>query len=239
MAKRTRRPAAAGSTASVEPIAPRVGDDLTEVTDPDRLIDDPQWSQLHVTADLTERRPDPALRRIDIEGCRLAGTRLASVDLEGGRLIDTVLVDCDLSGALLHGAALTRVHLVNCRLSGLVLDAARLRDVRFTDCRADQLSMRMAVAERVTFERVRLAAADLYQAQLSGCRLFDCDLTGAEVSNIALDDVRFHGSLLDGLRGVQHLRNATIDPLQRHAIAEALLVAHRIEVDDEREPVRP
>lgn len=218
---------------SPTPIDPRVQGALTPVTDVDELVGDSHWSRIEVTADLIGDTFD----KVDISECRVIGSRLVRLDLEGARIRDTILQDCDLSGTSLQDAVLTRVAFVNCRMSGLILGAARLRDVRMTDCKADQMSLRMVSAERLTCERVLLTAADFYQATLTLTRMFDCDLSEAEFSRATLDDVRLHGSNLAALRGIEHVRGATIDREQMHDFATALLAAHRIIVDDEREPV--
>ena len=199
--------------------------------DDSELIDDQHWNKLRVTSDLTGRRLD----LIEISECRLAGARLSRLDLDGVRIRDTAFEDCDLSGVLMQDAALTRVTFVNCRLSGLILNSSRLRDVRISDCKADQLSLRMGTAERLWCERVQLANADLYQAQLTLTRLLDCDLTDGEFSNVRFDDVYLHGSRLDAIRGVEYMRGATIDSDQMHDFAAALLAAHRVTVTDERD----
>lgn len=214
---------------SAVPFEPRV-DELPSPTDLDDLLDEQQWHQVRITADCTAARLD----LIEVSETRFVGSRLSGLDLDGLRIRDTVFEDCELSGVSMHGSALTRVTFTNCRLSGLVLNASTVRDVRITECKADQLALRMATTERLWCERVLLPAADLYEAQLVLTRFFDCDLTDAELSNVHLDDVHLHGSVLDAVRGVEHLRGATIDSDQMHVVAAALLAAHRIVVTDER-----
>ncbi|MEO6125057.1 MAG: pentapeptide repeat-containing protein [Ilumatobacteraceae bacterium] len=215
---------------SAIPFEPRI-DDLPAVTDSADLIDEQHWNKLRVTADLSAQRFD----LIEITECRIVGARLSRLDLDGVRIRDTVFEDCDLAGALMQDAALTRVVFSNCRLSGLILNSSRLRDVRITDCKADQLSLRMGSAERLWCERVLLQNVDLYQSQLVLTRLFDCDLTNGEFSNVRFDDVQLHGSRLDAVRGVEHMRGATIDADQMHDFAAALLAAHRVTVTDQRD----
>jgi len=134
-------------------------------------------------------------------------------------------------------AVLTRVELRNCRLSGALLTSAKLRDVSIVECRADFLNMRMTTSERVTFERTMLPDADFYGARLEMCRLFDCDLTSVEFSKATFLDTRLHGSDLSSLRGIENVRGVTIDPDQVHDFTLALLAAHNVIIDAEREPI--
>jgi uncharacterized protein YjbI with pentapeptide repeats len=221
------------SDVTAAPAAPKVGDDLS-AADRDLLLDDPEWVQLRISADLTGE----VIRRLDIAECRISNARFVGCDLQGARLVDVVLSGCDLSGALLQDAVLTRVELRDCRLSGLVLNGSKLRDVNIVDCRADSLGLRAVVAERLTCQGVLMPMSDLASANLKVTRVFDCDLTGSDISNLVCDDVRLHGSTLAGLRGVSSLRNVVIDPDQMHDLAIGLFAAHKVELDPERERAR-
>ena len=227
----TKRPVAAAKQVSPRPVAPRLGDELAEPTLAE-LLDDDQWNGASIAHDLSGQR----LRRLDISECRLIGCRLTGADLEGARLLDVELVDCELSGTSLVDAVLKRVELRNCRLSGALLTSAKLRDVLVVECRADFLNLRMSVDERVTFERTMLADADFYGARLETCRLFDCDLSSVEFSTASFVDTRLHGSDLSSLRGIENVRGVTIDPDQVHDFTLALLAAHNVAIEAEREP---
>ena len=228
----SRRAAAPGKQVSARPAAPRVADGLAEPTLAE-LLDDDQWNGATISHDLSGQR----LRRLDVSECRFTGCRLTGADLEGARLIDVELVDCELSGTSLVDAVLKRVELRNCRLSGALLTGAKLRDVLVVECRADFLNMRMSVDERVTFERTMLPDADFYGARLETCRMFDCDLSSVEFSTATFVDTRLHGSDLSSLRGIENVRGVTIDPDQVHDFTLALLAAHNVTVDAEREPL--
>ena len=219
--------------ATATPVAPKVGDGLS-VADRDALLDDPEWARLQVGADLTGE----VIRHLDIAECRMTNARFVGCDLQGARLVDVVLTGCDLSGALLQDAVLTRVEMRDCRLSGLVLNGSKLRDVNIVDCRADSLGLRAVAAERLTCQGILMPTSDLASANLKATRVFDCDLTGSDISNLVCDDVRLHGSTLAGLRGVSSLRNVAIDPEQMLDIAANFLAAHNIELDPERERTR-
>jgi hypothetical protein len=213
-------------------IAPKVGGDLTDARTIDEIDDPRHWEAVRLTTDVGGGAVDV----VEISECRIVGSRMSRLDIDGIRIRDTVFEDCDLSGTSMQEASLTRVSFVNCRLSGLVLNAAKLRDVRMTDCKADQLSLRMANVERWTAERVQMPALDCTHGSLTVTRLFDCDLTDAEFSNATFDDVRLHGSRLDAIRGIEHMRGVVIDLAQMPDFAAALLAANRITVDDERAP---
>ena len=126
----------------------------------------------------------------------------------GVHLVDVVFDDCELSGALLLDGRLTRVQFNRCRMSGSWRRVGRRRR-RFLDCKLDGANFRMSSWER------RLAALRAPDADLGACvvahvRLFGCNLSGADVAKVRLDDVALHGSNLDGLRGADALRGAVI-----------------------------
>ena len=233
--KRTQR-AGSARTGTVRamspvPIAPRIEGALTAAV-AGNLLDDRQLTQLTISADLAGH----ALRGLDVSACRFEGARLTGADLQGARIVDSVFVDCELSGTALSDAVLTRVELRNCRMSGMILSSAKLRDVRANECKIDSLSMRMATTERMYLERCLLRDADFAGSRLELSRLFDCDLTAADFSKTTFRDVRFHGSELGGLRGIEHLRGIVIDQQQMHDFALGLFAAHDVTIDDEREP---
>jgi uncharacterized protein YjbI with pentapeptide repeats len=228
----SKRANAAAKQPSTRPVAPRLGDELERPTRAELLADD-QWTRAAIGHDLSGQD----LRRLDVSECRITGCRLTGAELQGARFVDVELVDCELSGTSMVEAVLTRVELRNCRLSGALLTSAKLRDVSIVECRADFLNMRMTVSERVTFERTMLPDADFYGARLEMSRLFDCDLTTVEFSTATFLDTRLHGSDLSGLRGIENVRGVTIDPDQVHDFTLALLAAHNVTIDSEREPV--
>ncbi len=220
----------AAKTAWTTPARPRLGEQL-RIASRQELIDDSQWTRLTVTVDLAGE----PLRKLDVSECRMSGCRFTGSDLQGSRFVDCEFIDCELSGVTLADAVMTRVSFRGCRMSGAILTSSKLRDVTVAECKADEMSMRMAAAERTVLERTMLRDADFYSARLESCRLFDCDLTGVQFSKTVFTDVRLHGSTLDGLRGIESIRGVTIDPQQMHDFTLSLLAAHDIAVDSDRE----
>ena len=74
-----------------------------------------------------------------------------------------------------------------------------------------------------------LSGQQLRRRDVAECRFVGCRLTAADL----------HGSDLSGLRGIENVRGVTIDPDQVHDFTLALLAAHNVAVEPEREAVVP
>jgi len=176
---------------------------------------------------------------LDVDGSRIAEVRFTGTTLNRLRLTDVLVENADLSGADLDGSAFTRVEFRDCRMSGAAFTGCSFRDVLATGCRLDEANLAMSEAGSVVFDGVDLRNSVFYAAKLEGTRFFDCNLTGAQFSQASTPGVRFHGSVLVDLRGAQFLAGAVIDSTQVLPVALGVLSAHRIEVNDEREPSVP
>lgn len=208
---------------------PQLGDDLAE-------RDDVDW-------DADERIEDLVAADVDLEGTEQADLELRRVHLTRPRwtgatftrlaLTDVVVHDGQLAGVTFDECAFTRVRFERCQMSGLVAPALQAIDVTFDECRMDDAWLRAVTFERVELDGCALPRADLYAARLAQSRLTRCDLTELELSQAVLDDVAFHGSRIDGLRGGAALRNATISTDQLIPFAVPVLQAAGIVVDDD------
>ena len=116
-----------------------------------------------------------------------------------------------IGSAELYDAVLRNVHFVRCKLGYLNLRGANLTDVAFTDCVISDLDLLRATATRVSFPGSRIS-----RLELSGSRLEDVDLRGADLADIGT---------LEGLRG------ATITLDQLLEIAPALAESLGIKVE--------
>lgn len=215
------------------PEAPRIPSRLEPRHD-EPLDDDVSWVEVELTGDLVGDQDEVA--DVEIAESRLVGCGLAGAVVERLRMTDVVLDGCDLSGASLFGAVMTRVSFESCRLSGAVLAGARLHEVTFTRCKADGVNLRGVQGTNVTFDDTVLRTADLGGATITGGSLLGCDLTDADITKATLAGARLHRSTLDGLKGVEHLREVVIDPTQLVPLALRLCAAAGIVVEEEDEP---
>lgn len=173
----------------------------------------------------------------------LTGALLEDADLGGARLTQLALRDCRLSGGSLANAAVRggiaqRSAFERVRLTGLSWHEGTLRDVSFRGCRIDLASFAASRLERVRFEDCSLAESELQDARLAAVVFEDCDLTGLDLSGARLTaGCVLRGCTLDGIRGVERLRGATM-PLSDVIAAAGVLASAlgiRIEEDDEHE----
>ena len=136
------------------PYPPDVDDEaepLTELGDmADAVVSGADWAN--------QRAQRAALRRIELNDCRLTGVELA----------EAVLSDVTLTG---------------CRLGLAGMRMATLERVVFRDCRMGECDLYAAVLKDVLFERCELNGATLTGATMTRVELRGCDLTnlvGAE-----------------------------------------------------------
>ncbi len=132
-------------------------------------------------------------------------------------------------------ASFTRVRFNGCRMSGALLPRARMQDTTFSEVRLDDVNLRMVQGDRILFEHVNLERGEFYSARLTGSCFFDCNLSGADVSQAKLPEARLHGSVLSDIKGSEYLRDIVIDGAQVLPLAKGVFAGLNIRVDDDRE----
>lgn len=220
MGKPQRRPASPRIPAALESVSGQKLADESNITDSD-LSGDLSFSSGW---------------RVSIQRTRMSAVHLTGSVLNGLSLIDVLVEQSDLSGVDLDESSFTRVEFRDCRMDGAGFTRSRFRDVLFTRCRLNQASFRMSDAPSTWFDETEVREGDFYAAQMEGSRFFDCVLDGAELSKASLAGARFHGSSLIDLKGSDSLSGAVIDSLQVLAVAQSVLSALGVTVDDERDP---
>jgi uncharacterized protein YjbI with pentapeptide repeats len=122
----------------------------------------------------------------------------------------------------------------NCRLSGAQFPDTQLRDVRFIGCKMDDANFRMSDAQKVNFSDCLLRDADFSSSRLITAHFYDSELTGTDFAQATVRGVRLNGSVVDGLKGADALKAATIDSSQVIPFALAVMSTLRVDVSDER-----
>jgi uncharacterized protein YjbI with pentapeptide repeats len=178
---------------------------------------------------------DSDLEGLQVEDSRIVGSSFTAAGLNRLRLIDVVVDGSDFSGADMEGAFFTRVTFTDCRMSGALFPRAQMQDVTFSEVRLDQVNLRMMEGQRVVFDHVNLERAEFYAAHLKAAHFFDCDLSGADVSQVKLPGARFHGSVLSDIKGSEYLRDVVIDSAQVLPLAQGVFAGLNIRVEDDRE----
>jgi uncharacterized protein YjbI with pentapeptide repeats len=170
-----------------------------------------------------------------VEDSRIVRSSFTAADLHHLRLTDVLVEGSDFSGADMEEASFTRVTFAGCRMSGALLPRARLQDVTFSDVRLDGVNFRMIEGERVVFDHVNLQRGEFSAAHVKTACFFDCDLSGADVSQVKLPGSRFHGSLLTDIKGSEYLRDVVIDSTQVLPLAKGICAGLNIRIEDDRE----
>jgi uncharacterized protein YjbI with pentapeptide repeats len=180
---------------------------------------------------------DGDLEGLQVEDSRIVGSSFTAADLSCLRLIDVVVEGSDFSGADMEEASFTRVTFTDCRMSGALLPRAQMQDVTFSEVRLDHVNFRMIEGERVVFDHVNLERGEFYSAHLKASCFFDCDLSGADVSQVKLPGARFHGSVLSEIKGSEYLRDIVIETAQVVPLANGVFAGLNIRVEDDRDAV--
>lgn len=178
----------------------------------------------------------------DYDGCEVRDRDLTGQNAEnarflGSRIAASVLDDVDLSRAQLADCALEdlRAHTLGaidsswrdvairgCRFGAVSAYGAQLTRVRLTGGKVDYLNLRDATLTDVVLADVAIGELDLIGARLTRVSLENCRVGQLDVTRATLDRVDLRGADLAGLRGLAHLRGATITPEQLVELAPAM-----------------
>lgn len=215
---------------SDRPVPPRLPPDLP--SDPGlRFTAGSQINRITIQGDFS----NGDLGGVLVEESRIVHSSFTASDLHHLRLTDVLIEGSDFSGADMEEASFTRVTFAGCRMSGALLPRARMQDVTFSEVRFDGVDFRMIEGERVVFDHANLQRGEFYSAHLKTACFFDCDLSGADVSQVRLPGSRFHGSLLTEIKGSEYLRDVVIDSAQVLPLAKGIFAGLKIRIEDDRE----
>ena len=195
------------------------------------MSDEPADAALEAGAELE----DMTLADVDASGttlddlrldrCHLRGVALTGAGARAPRWRDVRLDGCELSGLRAPHAQLHRVVIGHGRGMGIVLADATAAHLRVVECRLDGANLRSAQLEQCVFERCSLVDVDLSGAELHDVAFVGCDLTRAEFHQTRCERVLIEHCRADEVRGVAHLRGATVTrdavlPLAMSAFAD-------------------
>lgn len=215
---------------SDRPTPPRLPPDLP--SEPDlRLTAGSEINRITIQGDFS----NGDLEGLLVEDSHIVHSSFTATDLNRLRLVDVLVEGSDFSGTDMEEASFTRVTFNGCRMSGALLPRVQMQDVTFSEVRLDGVNFRMIAGERVVFDHVNLQRGDFYSAHLKAICFFDCDLSGADVSQVKLPGARFHGSVLSEIKGSQYLRDVVIDSTQVLPLAKGVFAGLNIRVEDNRE----
>lgn len=120
-------------------------------------------------------------RGLLLYGLNLRKADLAGIDLSGSRLMQADFTEANLKGANLSGCELTRASFHFANLESANLDKARLSFSDFRRCNLENASMKGAFAAKSNFERAFLKNTDLSDATIAGALFEGANLEGAKM----------------------------------------------------------
>jgi len=172
------------------------------------------------------------VKRLEAEGCRLAGTRFAGAKLDKFQLSDTILDRIDAVGLCTSEAAFVRIVCAGSRLTGADFAESLFEDCVFENVKLDEAGLRFATLKRVRFEGCVLRNTDFSGAKLSQVSFSGCELDGANFDNVVCKAVNLHGQNLANVKGVFGLKGATISDEQLIQLAPLLAAEAGLDIDN-------
>ncbi|MFZ0040545.1 MAG: pentapeptide repeat-containing protein [Solirubrobacteraceae bacterium] len=172
-------------------------------------------------------------RRIVIIESELDGVTVAGDDVPGLQLRDVILRGCDLSNVDGREGSLRRVEIRGSRLLGLGMSGGDAQDLSVVDSSLALASFAFARLRHVVLERVDLTEASFMKAQLDGVEFIDCKLSGTDFREAETKDCVIRGTSLDGVIGVDSLRDVVMPWPDVLASAAALANALGIQVESD------
>ncbi|QTE31229.1 pentapeptide repeat-containing protein [Pengzhenrongella sicca] len=155
-------------------------------------------------------------------GSRIVGCVLDDVALGRAQLADTELTEVRAHTLSAVDSAWRDVTIDRCRLGAVTAYGSDLARVRFSGGKIDYLNLRDATLKDVVLEDCTIGELDLVGARLTRVSFERCRLAVLDVTRAALDRVDLRGAEFAGLRGLAHLRGATITGGQLLDLAPAM-----------------
>jgi uncharacterized protein YjbI with pentapeptide repeats len=139
--------------------------------------------------------------RSDLGRTDLSGADLSEADLSDAKLIGAELMYANLRGADLTRAILVRAFLREANLSGAKLGLTRLGDADLSDANLIGTDLTRANLSSANLSEADLEGSLLVQTDLRGASLVACNVYGASVWDIKVDDQTKQQNLIIARRG--------------------------------------
>ena len=172
------------------------------------------------------------LRDLDLSGqraenarflaCLLAGCVLDDAELDRAQIAHSVLADLRAHTLQAIESGWRDVAITECRLGAVTAYGAQLTRVRITGGKLDYVNLRGAALTDVVIEDAAIGELDLVGARLTRVTFERCRVGQLDVTRATLDRVDLRGAELAVLRGLAHLRGATITPDQLTDLSPSL-----------------
>lgn len=174
-----------------------------------------------------------SVRRLEVEGCELAGIQFVGAKFDKLHLGDSVLSRMEAAGVRAPEAAFLRIAVTGSRLTGADFGAASFEDCVFENVKFDEAGLRFAIFKRVRFENCVLRNADFSGAKFSNVTFTNCDFEGANFDNASCRLVDLRGEDLSNIKGVLGLKGTMISSEQLVQLAPLLATEVGLDIDYE------
>lgn len=151
-------PNAAGSSAPIKIVKPKLPKQLEPVILSDAGVDDE--SSFVQSACQDETLVYVTANKVQFDQMIFDNVTFQHVTLHHAELTDLVFNHCDLSNVDLSEAIMYRVQFNHCKILGLDLTAATIRNVVFDHCTGDYATFRFANMKQVSFQSTSLVKSD-------------------------------------------------------------------------------
>ncbi|GGB90861.1 pentapeptide repeat-containing protein [Dyadobacter sediminis] len=143
-----------------------------------------------------EPLPDTSFEQYKFTNCTFS-------DLAGIDFIDCIFQDCNISNASVKNCKISDIAFINCKLTGVNFSESKdfAFAAKFENCILDYAIFEQKKLNKSVFNNCRIHGADFTQADMSKCKLNNCDFMDTVFYNTNLAGADFSNS-----------KNFTIDP---------------------------
>ena len=146
-------------------------------------------------------------------------------------IVNVRLENADVAGFTAREGRAERVLVSGGRLRGVTWAGGMLQDVVFDGVTASEISFRFSTLRRVTFRNCEMPGADFSEVAFDHVRFEACVLTGAQLHRAKVKSLRIEGCDLTGATGVEALAGASVAPDDLMQLAPSLAAALGITVE--------
>jgi uncharacterized protein YjbI with pentapeptide repeats len=190
-------------------------------------------TELELEGCLVRDRDFAAVRRLEVEGCRLVSIEVVGATFDKLQMSDAVVSRLEAAGMRAPESSWLRIRIEDSRLTGVDIGAATFEDCTFRNVKINEAGLRFAALKRVRFENCVLRNTEFNGAKLSQVSFDGCDLEGANFDGATCKSVDLRGEPLIGIKGVHGLRGAIISSEQLMQLAPLLASEAGLDVDYE------
>lgn len=175
---------------------------------------------------------DEHLRDAHLVECVAEGLTVLNSDLTGFTAVESSIEQLTAPELRCARSTWRSVSLTGSRIGAAELYDAEWAGVQVSASKVDLINLRGATLTDVLLENCQIGELDLGATSVHRLALIHCTVETLVLSGATLRDVDLRGAELRHITGIDHLRGATVSPLQLQELAPHLAAQAGIAVSD-------